>query len=164
MNKIIVIGCPGSGKSYFSKKLKDILDMPIYHLDLIWNKPDKTTISREEFDKILNGIFKEEKWIMDGNYQRTLEMRIKACDTIILLDFDLEVSLDGATSRVGKDRDDMPWQEDSLNEEFKNKILNFRNDKLPEIYRLLDEYKDEKGIIIFKNRDEANKYLESLVK
>ena len=164
MNKIIVIGCPGSGKSYFSKKLKDILDMPIYHLDLIWNKPDKTTISREEFDKILNGIFKEEKWIMDGNYQRTLEMRIKACDTIILLDFDLEVSLDGATSRVGKDRDDMPWQEDSLNEEFKNKILDFRNDKLPEIYRLLDEYKDEKGIIIFKNRDEANKYLESLVK
>ena len=58
----------------------------------------------------------------------------------------------------------MPWQEETLDEEFKNKILNFRNDKLPEIYRLLDEYKDEKGIIIFKNRDEANKYLESLVK
>ena len=164
MNKIIVIGCPGSGKSYFSKKLKDILDMPIYHLDLIWNKPDKTTISREEFDEILSDIFKEEKWIMDGNYQRTLEMRIKACDTIILLDFDLEVSLEGATSRVGKERDDMPWQEETLNEEFKNKILNFRNDKLPEIYRLLDKYKEEKEIIIFKNRKETNKYLENLVK
>ena len=60
MNKIIVIGCPGSGKSYFSKKLKDILDVSLYHLDLIWNKPDKTTISREEFDEILNDIFKEE--------------------------------------------------------------------------------------------------------
>ena len=144
MKKIIVIGCPGSGKSYFSKKLKDILNYPIYHLDLIWNKPDKTTISREEFDSILNKIFLEDTWIMDGNYQRTLEMRINACDTIILLDFDLEVSLEGATSRVGQQRDDMPWKEESLSEEFKNKILSFREEKLPEIYKLLDKYKDGK--------------------
>ncbi|MBO5120547.1 MAG: adenylate kinase [Bacilli bacterium] len=162
MNKIIVIGCPGSGKSYFSKKLKDILNYPIYHLDLIWNKPDKTTISREEFDSILNKIFLEDTWIMDGNYQRTLEMRINACDTIILLDFDLEVSLEGATSRVGQQRDDMPWKEESLSEEFKNKILSFREEKLPEIYKLLDKYKDEKEIIIFKNREESNNYLDSL--
>lgn len=161
MKKIIVIGCPGSGKSYFSKKLKDILNYPIYHLDLIWNKPDKTTISREEFDDILNKIFLEDAWIMDGNYQRTLEMRVKACDTVILLDYDLEVSLEGATSRIGKKRDDMPWQEDELNEEFKNKILSFREEKLPEIYKILDEYKDEKEIIIFKNREESNNFLES---
>lgn len=161
MKKIIVIGCPGSGKSYFSKKLKDILNYPIYHLDLIWNKPDKSTISREEFDSILNKIFLEDAWIMDGNYQRTLEMRINACDTIILLDFDLEVSLEGATSRVGQQRDDMPWQEETLNEEFKNKILSFRDEKLPEIYKLLDKYKEEKEIIIFKNREESNKFLES---
>lgn len=162
MKKIIVIGCPGSGKSYFSKKLKDILNYPIYHLDLIWNKPDKTTISREEFDSILNKIFLEDTWIMDGNYQRTLEMRINACDTIILLDFDLEVSLEGATSRVGQQRDDMPWKEESLSEEFKNKILSFREEKLPEIYKLLDKYKDEKEIIIFKNREESNNYLDGL--
>ena len=162
MKKIIVIGCPGSGKSYFSKKLKDILNYPIYHLDLIWNKPDKTTISREEFDSILNKIFLEDTWIMDGNYQRTLEMRINACDTIILLDFDLEVSLEGATSRVGQQRDDMPWKEEALSEEFKNKILSFREEKLPEIYKLLDKYKDEKEIIIFKNREESNNYLDSL--
>ena len=161
MKKIIVIGCPGSGKSYFSKKLKDILNYPIYHLDLIWNKPDKTTISREAFDDILNKIFLEDAWIMDGNYQRTLEMRVKACDTVILLDYDLEVSLEGATSRIGKKRDDMPWQEDELNEEFKNKILSFREEKLPEIYKILDEYKDEKEIIIFKNREESNNFLES---
>ncbi len=161
MKKIIVIGCPGSGKSYFSKKLKDILNYPIYHLDLIWNKPDKTTISREEFDDILNKIFLEDAWIMDGNYQRTLEMRVKACDTVILLDYDLEVSLEGAISRIGKKRDDMPWQEDELNEEFKNKILSFREEKLPEIYKILDEYKDEKEIIIFKNREESNNFLES---
>ena len=67
MEKIIIIGCPGSGKSTFAKKLNKILKYPLYHLDLIWNKPDKTIISREEFDLELDKIFNEDKWIMDGN-------------------------------------------------------------------------------------------------
>ena len=77
MNKIIVIGSPGSGKSTFSKKLSSILNIPLYHLDLIWHKEDKTNISKEEFDNILNNILKKDQYIIDGNYNRTLEVRIK---------------------------------------------------------------------------------------
>ena len=159
MKKIIVIGCPGSGKSTFSKKLKDIYNIPLYHLDLIWNKPDKTTITREEFDKELNKIFKEEQWIIDGNYQRTIEKRIKEANTIFLLDYPLEICLSGATNRVGTKREDMPWIEDELNKEFKQKILDFSKDKLPKIYELLNIYKENKNIIIFKTREESNEYL-----
>ena len=162
MNKIIVIGCPGSGKSTFAKKLKKIKDVPLYHLDLIWNKPDKTTITRDEFDIELSKIFKEEEWIIDGNYQRTLERRIKEADTIFLLDYTLEVCLSGAINRVGIKRDDMPWVEEKLNEEFKQKILDFEKTKLPQIYSLLDKYKENKNIIIFRTRDETDKYLEEL--
>ena len=164
MDKIIIIGCPGSGKSTFVKKLNEILNYPLYHLDLIWNKPDKTTISREEFDLELDKIFKEDKWIMDGNYQRTLEKRLNECDTVILLDYDLETCLGGATARVGVKRDDMPWVEESLNEEFKQKIINFSEEKLPVIYEILDKYKDTKEIVIFKCRDDADKYLDGLKK
>ena len=159
MKKIIVIGCPGSGKSTFAKKLKDIYNIPLYHLDLIWNKPDKTTITREEFDKELNKIFKEEQWIIDGNYQRTIEKRIKEANTIFLLDYTLEICLSGATNRVGTKREDMPWIEDELNKEFKQKILDFSKDKLPKIYELLNIYKENKNIIIFKTREESNEYL-----
>lgn len=161
MEKIIIIGCPGSGKSTFAKKLAKIINIPLYHLDLIWNKEDKTTISREEFDKELERIFKEEKWIIDGNYQRTLEMRLKESDTVFLLDFGVDICLDGANSRVGIKRDDMPWLEENLNEEFRNKILNFSKEKLPEIYNLLDKYKD-KTIIIFKNREETDSYINNI--
>lgn len=95
MNKIIIIGCPGSGKSTFAKKLGQIINIPIYHLDLIWNKPDQTTITREEFDIKLSDIFKGEKWILDGNYQRTLERRIIEADTIYLLDYSIDTCISG---------------------------------------------------------------------
>ena len=162
MNKIIIIGCPGSGKSTFAKELKKLIDLPIYHLDLIWNKPDKTTLTREEFDKILKDIFQEEKWIMDGNYQRTLEIRIKEAETIFFLDYDLETCLNGDTTRVGIVRDDMPWKEEKLNDEFKDKIIKFSEKQKPEIDNLLNKYKNEKEIIIFKTREDAKDYLNNL--
>lgn len=101
MKKIIVIGCPGSGKSYFSKKLKELTKYPLYHLDNIYHKEDGTHIPREEFDDILRKIFKDKEWIIDGNYQRTIEMRLKECDTCILLDFPTKVCVSGAEDRVG---------------------------------------------------------------
>ena len=162
MNKIVVIGCPGSGKSYFSKKLKEKLNIPLYHLDMIWNKEDKTTLTREEFDIELKKIFDTENWIMDGNYQRTLDLRISNATTVILLDYSLDVCLNGATSRVGIKRDDMPWKEDKLDENFKQYIIKFSENNLPEIYNIIDKYKDSKEIIIFKSREEADEYLNNL--
>ena len=162
MFKIMIIGCPGSGKSTFARKLSEIINIPIYHLDMIWNKPDKTTISREEFDKKLTEIFEKEKWIMDGNYQRTLGKRLKECDTVFLLDYPTEVCLSGANMRIGQKREDMPWVEENLDEEFKQKILNFSQNKLPEIYELLSKYKESKNIIIFKTREESEDYLKKL--
>lgn len=164
MFKIIVIGCPGSGKSTFSKELSNFYDIPLYHLDLIWNKLDKTTITREEFDQKLTEIFKEKQWIIDGNYQRTLERRIKEANTVFLLDYSVDVCLDGAISRVGKIREDMPWKEEKLNEKFKQRIIDFSYEKLPEIYNLLDKYKEKKNIIIFKTREESKEYLEKIKK
>lgn len=56
----------------------------------------------------------------------------------------------------------MPWYEDNLNSEFKERILNFSKNNLPEIYELLKKYKESKNIIIFKNREDADNYLNKL--
>lgn len=161
MKKIIVIGSPGAGKSTFSRRLRDITGLTLYHLDMIKHKSDKTTVSREEFDSRLNEILVTDKWIIDGNYQRTIEMRLEKCDTVFLMDFPLEVCLAGAMSRVGKKRDDMPWVEEKLDEEFRQWIVDFPKKKLPEIYEMLDKYSG-KNIIIFKSRRESDTYLEKL--
>lgn len=82
MRKIIVIGSPGAGKSTFARKLRDKTGLPLHYLDAIWRRSDKTNITRDEFDSKLADILKTDEWIVDGNYGRTLEMRLKACDTV----------------------------------------------------------------------------------
>ncbi len=164
MLKVIIVGCPGAGKSTFARKLNQITNLPLYHLDMLWHKPDRTNISKEKFDEELKKILKKDKWIMDGNYQRTLEMRLKECDTAFLLDYPLEVCLSGAQSRIGKKREDLPWLEEKFDENFKNWILNFEKEKLPQIYDLLDKYKENKNIVIFKSREEADNYIKNIIK
>lgn len=159
MKKIIVIGSPGAGKSVFSQKLKDITNLPLYHLDMLYHKKDGTHISKEELEEKLKSIFKEENWIIDGNYQRTLELRLKECDTVFLLDIPTDICIAGAESRIGRKRDDMPWIEEKLDEEFKKCIIDFSKEKLPQIYMLLDKYKCDTDIIIFKTREEADNYI-----
>ncbi len=160
--KTIVIGSPGSGKSTFSRRLRDATGLPLYYLDMLWHKPDKTNCSREEFDEALGKIISGDKWIIDGNYQRTLEMRLKSCDTVFFMDFPLDVCLSGAASRVGTKREDMPWVEDEFDAEFRQWIIDFPETKLPQIYELLEKYKDGKTITVFKSREEADGYLRSL--
>ena len=162
MLKVIVIGSPGAGKSVFSQKLKNITNLPLYHLDMLYHKKDGTHISKEELEEGLTSIFKEDKWIIDGNYQRTLELRLKECDTVFLLDFPLEDCLSGAKSRIGVKREDLPWVEENLNEEFRQAIIDFPKKKLPQIYQLIEKYKMSKNIIIFKTRKEIDNYLEML--
>ena len=91
MKKVIVIGCPGSGKTTFAEKLNKCTGLPLYYLDAIWHKPDKTHISREEFDKRITEIFSKDKWIIDGNYKRTIEMRLKECDAVFLFDLPIQI-------------------------------------------------------------------------
>lgn len=164
MNKVIVIGCPGSGKSEFSRKLKDITNNPLFHLDMIYHNSDGTHISKEELEDKLKEIFKNKSWIIDGNYQKTIEMRIKECDSIFLLDLPTEVCIQGATERIGTQRQDLPFVEEKLDENFKKTILNFKAEKLPRIYELLEKYGKDKSITVFKSRNDIDNYIKLLCK
>ncbi len=123
MKRVIIIGSPGAGKSTFARKLRDRTGLPLFYLDLIWHLPDRRTIPREEFDARLHKIIETDEWIIDGNYGRTLEIRLKACDTVFLLDYPIDVCLDGAGRRVWQKREDLPWIEEKLEEDFRQQIL-----------------------------------------
>ena len=162
MKKVIVVGCPGSGKSTFARKLQEKTGLPLYYLDMIWHKPDKTTLTKEEFDEKLHELIARDEWIIDGNYSRTLEPRLQACDTAFVFDLPLEVCLAGAQARVGTKRIDMPWEETELSQEFLNYILSFSQQQLPRLLQLAQQYSSQKQVVFFRSRQECDDFLKSL--
>lgn len=163
MKKIMVIGCPGSGKSTFSRTLHKLTDIPLFHLDIMnWNS-DRTTVDKAVFRERLSNTIQKDEWIIDGNYGSTIELRLQACDTVIFLDYPLNVCLDGIKERRGKKRTDMPWIE-NVNEEdaeFIEFIKNYNSQSRPKVMELLSKY-SHKHIYIFKNRNEADEFLNQI--
>ena len=134
----------------------------MFHLDAIWHKPDKTHIPREEFDERIQEIFSLPEWIIDGNYSRTIEVRLKECDTVFLFDLPVELCIQGATERIGKGRYDLPWLETELDHEFESFIREFPATTLPKIYDLIEKYKKEKELVIFKSREAADEFISGM--
>ena len=161
MKRVMIIGCPGSGKSTFARALAKKTGLPLYYLDMMYWNPDRTTKPKEEFRADLREKVKLPEWIIDGNYGSTLELRMEACDTVIFLDFPAEVCLAGIEERRGKPRADMPWVETEPDLEFIEFIKKYNVESRPKVIELIKKYK-EKNIIVFRSRAEADDYLRRL--
>lgn len=162
MQKVLVIGCSGAGKSTFARRLRDRTGLPLYYLDRLWHRPDRTHITREEFDRVLAEWLAQPAWILDGDYSRTLPQRLEACDTVFFLDFPLEVCLAGVENRRGAQRPDMPWVEEELDAEFLQYILDFGQVQLPAIRAMLEPYRGRRQILTFRSRAGADAWLNAL--
>ena len=158
--RIIVLGCPGSGKSTFSRKLQEATGLPLFHLDNIWWKADRTHISRKEFDEKLDEILQCDKWIIDGDYSRTYEVRFKSCDTVIFLDYSLDECMNGIVERIGTKRTDIPWTEQELDPELVKQVLDYDENNRPVILSLMEKY-PHVGRFLFKSRQEADEWFNS---
>ena len=136
MKKILVIGCCGSGKSTFSKKLQSILKIEVIHLDQYYHKPNWEEPEEEEWEKTVNKLVKKPSWIMDGTYIESLDKRIEKCDTVIYLDYSILKCFFRVVKRVfadyGKKRSDMAQGcKESIDLSFLKFVLtfNYRNQK-----------------------------------
>ena len=107
MNKVAVTGCPGAGKSTFARKLAGITGLPLFYLDMLWHLPDGSHVSRQEFSHSLDILLARDRFIIDGNYLKTLPARLEVCDTVFFLDYPLSLCLEGARERIGKKREDL---------------------------------------------------------
>ena len=159
MQKVLVIGCSGAGKSTFARRLRDITGLPLYYLDRLWHKADRTHITREEFDRVLAEWLARPAWIIDGDYSRTLPQRLEACDTVFFLDYPTEVCLDAIVHRVGQVREDIPWVEETLDPEFYQWVSDFARDERPLILSALAGCAHSPEVVTFRSRAEADAWL-----
>lgn len=158
-NRILILGCPGSGKSTFARALGEKTGLPVVHLDNIWWRADGSHISREEFDRALAELLAGERWIMDGDYSRTYEVRVRAADTVIFLDYPEAVCMAGIAARVGQNRPDMPWTESTLDPALVSMVQSYARDNRPQVLSLLQRYPDKRSLI-FTGREEAARWLD----
>ena len=168
--RLLVLGCGGSGKSTLSVRLGEVTDLPVIHLDRLFWLPGWKHRPREEFDRILAGELSKEQWIIDGDYDRTLSERLKWCDTVILLDYPGIVCAAGIIKRRlqnrGKTRASMTdGCPERLDGKFLRWVLNYRRNVRPRHIELLRETASRElppQIFIMKNRTQTRRWLEAV--
>lgn len=166
MERILIIGCSGSGKSTLSRALKEKLGIPVVHLDQLWWKEGWKNVTQEEFDSRLSMALNMDQWIIDGNYSRTMEVRLQQCDTIIYLDFDRWECLLGMFQRVfghyGKVRPDMAKGcPERFDWDCVKWIWNYNKNNRVQNYTWIGKTKQAEAIVL-KNRREVKQFLEAL--
>ncbi len=163
MKKVLVIGCPGAGKSVFSRRLADLTALEVVHLDnLFWNE-DRTKVPKEEFLRRLNVELDKDCWIVDGNYSATMELRFSKCDTVFFFDLPTEICLEGIKCRIGVARPDLPWIESGVDYEFENFVRRYNSDSRPSVERLIEKFTSI-NVIRFNSREQADAFLEGIKK
>ena len=166
MERILIIGCGGAGKSTLARQLGEKMDLPVVHLDKLFWKPGWVESTKDEIDEKIRQEMAKPRWIMDGNYNRTMPERVKYCDTIIYLDFSRLACLMGVFKRVittyGTVRPDMgEGCPERFDWEFLQWVWNYNRDKRDANYRLLNETVGVETIVL-KNRRMVKRFLNQL--
>lgn len=167
MERVIVIGCSGAGKSTFSAKLAEKTGLPLVHLDQLLWRENWQSVDQEEFDRLHAQAINQPRWIIDGNYGRTLPMRVERCDTLIYMDLPRRVCLWGVIRRVlrnyGKTRPDMgPGCPERFDWEFMKFVWSFRKKYRKKQMALVEQVKDRVHVEVFTSHKQAERYLQQM--
>lgn len=167
MKKIIVIGSGGSGKSTLARSLGEKLNIQVYHLDALFWKPNWVGVPKDEQRKVQNELVRKQQWIIDGNYGGTMDIRIKAADTIIFLDIHRIICVYRAFKRMiqyrNRTRPDMAEGcEERLDFQFLKWIWDYPKTKKPDILKSLEELSTEKNIIVLKTPYGVKQFIDNI--
>lgn len=164
INRISIIGGSGSGKSTLANILSKELDIPVTHLDSINYNANWVEIDKNERDAIISSKANEQRWIIDGNYNKTLKERLNRADLIIWLDYSSFAYLKGVLKRIiknhNKEKPDIPGCKERLDFTFIKYVATYNRKKRPIVIELLKDIPTEK-LLVFRKQKDLNKWLES---
>lgn len=163
----MIIGCGGSGKTTFAKKLHRITGIPLIHLDKLYWKPNWEEPGKAEWTAIVKNTIEPERWIIDGNYGSTMHIRFERADTIIFMDRSRCLCLYRMMKRVlthyGQTRPDMgEGCGEKLDWKFIRYIYGYNDTRRPKILQDLEKLKTHKNVVILSNNREVKHFLEQL--
>lgn len=164
MERVMVIGCCGAGKSTLSIQLTKILNLPIYHLDQYYWRPNWVETPKDEWTGIVKSLAEKDSWIIDGNYGGTYNIRFDRADTVVYLDYPTWRCFYRVIKRIlkykGKVRPDLvEGCLERFDLDFLHYVLVFNLTKRKSILRIIEKYQDKLNVVILKNDEEVEKYV-----
>lgn len=162
--RLMILGCCGAGKSTFSLRLAEATGLPIIHLDQCywqagWEEPDKAAWAEQ-----VNELAEQERWIIDGNYSGTIDLRLSRADAVVWLDTNRWLCLWRCVRRIiehyNQVRPDMASGcPERFDWEFMQYVYRFHTEKRPALLALLEEVKTQKPVFIFRQQKEADRFI-----
>lgn len=165
MRRVAVVGCGGSGKSHLARELGRILDLPVTHLDALYYDDAWNPLPPERFAAIQRDLVGGERWVIDGNYNSTLQVRLAACDTVILMDVPTVVALWGVLSRQfrhghGQDRESGVFNR--INRGVLRYVITYRRSMRPRVLAKIEGYGGHADVVLLTGRRHTRRWLKQV--
>jgi adenylate kinase family enzyme len=166
LNRILVIGTGGSGKTTVARRLARQTGLPLIHLDAFYWRAGWEPTPPEEWRAKVQKLVQRDAWIIDGNYGGTLDLRLEACDAVVFLDLPRFVCIWRVLERwlrhVGRVRPDLPpGCPERLSWEFLAWIWTYGTRRRGDILKRLAALDKRKRVIIVRSSAAIDGFLAS---
>jgi adenylate kinase family enzyme len=165
MDRIAIIGCGGSGKTYVARSVAALLNLPLTHLDGVYYDGDWNPLPPDEFAALQHVLVAGPRWLLEGNYAGTLAIRLARADTVIFLDVPAIPCLIGIVQRRWRYRGGQHAQDgvyDRVTWSFVRYIWGYRKSTRPKVRQLLDEHGGTARLVTLTSRRQTARFMAHL--
>ncbi len=159
MQRILVIGSPGAGKSTLASRIAERLALPLIHLDREYFGPGWATPTKPEWRERVRALAARPAWVMDGNYASTFDLRVPRATAIVWLDLPRWQCLLSVLWRVarnyGRIRPDLgPGCIERFDRSFMRWIWTYPRTMRPRTARMLERLRPDQRVYVLRSRSE----------
>jgi adenylate kinase family enzyme len=149
VERVVILGCGASGKSTLARRLGAITGLRVIELDKIFWQPGLIATPREQWLATQEKIVAEDRWIIEGDLGKhdAVEVRLRAADTIILLDFSLLRCCLRAIRRSRERADFWRW------------LFAYRYQSLPVLREAISKYARNGALHVFRNPSAIDQFI-----
>jgi adenylate kinase family enzyme len=162
MERVAVVGCGGSGKSYVARELGRLLNLPVAHMDAVYFDDQWNPLPMERFEAVQSELVAGPRWVIDGNYNSTVQVRLEAADTVVFMDLPTHVCLWGILSRQlrhGRGQNDQSGVYNRITGDVLRYVLGYRRKMRPRVLAKIDQHASGARVVALTSRRETRHFL-----
>jgi adenylate kinase family enzyme len=165
VQRVAIVGCGGSGKSYLARELGRLLDLPVIHMDVVYFDDRWNPLPMDRFEAVQRELVAAPRWVVDGNYNSTLHVRLEAADTVVFMDLPTHVCLWGIVSRQlrhGRGQNDQTGVYNRITRDVLRYVLSYRRKMRPRVLANIEEHTSEAQVVALTSRRQARRFVQDV--